>query len=555
MVINNNEQEFQGKTLQEYLNWKYPTKEDKEKVKRIDIYKINKDRRKLGITELLEGGELNLKPCLNSPPTKLTLGNKPKLTQLYCSGNQITSLDFSGCSNLTQLNFSNNLLTSIDFLKQLPHPEKLTYLALANNNIEPTNLEFLRPFINLTQKLTLGNDKSNKYILNIYNRFYGSLEPLRGMTKLEGLCIDGTNVEEGLEYLPTANKTAKIVRQETQIKILEEVENQLREQIEEEREIHTDTMKNMDNFYQQNPPQENIRLKNILQEFEKKYLELNREKQAKEKEVKELKQSIEITNKILEQEHQPKETKEQGTQTDLNNLELEQQKTIRELEQKVKDKELAIPRQLEITNKDGNIFTKSENAALAGTFNSLISNLIEGVVKGCEDIVEVKGVGFKVFLKEGKLEFTLGKSHLIYVTIPQDLEVKVEGNKITVKGLDKQEVRNFTANKIRPFLSKLGVENCLALLGTNLSEEQIKLLIELKKRIILFLDSDKAGQEATINATVKLLSREIDCEVVRNDYRSDPDEICRQQDKEAVQNILRERENPYLFVLKHCFAK
>ncbi|CAG8616976.1 2977_t:CDS:2, partial [Scutellospora calospora] len=48
-------------------------------------------------------------------------------------------------------------------------------------------------------------------------------------------------------------------------------------------------------------------------------------------------------------------------------------------------------------------------------------------------------------------------------------------------------------------LAKLGVENCLALLGTNLSEEQTKLLAELKKRIILFLDSDKAGQEATIN--------------------------------------------------------
>ena len=35
MVIQTNEQEFKGKTLQEYLEWKYPTKEDKEGVRKL----------------------------------------------------------------------------------------------------------------------------------------------------------------------------------------------------------------------------------------------------------------------------------------------------------------------------------------------------------------------------------------------------------------------------------------------------------------------------------------------------------------------------------------
>jgi DNA primase len=104
-------------------------------------------------------------------------------------------------------------------------------------------------------------------------------------------------------------------------------------------------------------------------------------------------------------------------------------------------------------------------------------------------------------------------------------------------------------------LTKLGVENCLALLGTNLSEEQLKLLIELKKRIILFLDSDQAGQEATINVAVKLLLREIDCEIIKNNHLGDPDEICRQSDKESIQTILQNRENPYLFILNYYFVK
>ena len=104
-------------------------------------------------------------------------------------------------------------------------------------------------------------------------------------------------------------------------------------------------------------------------------------------------------------------------------------------------------------------------------------------------------------------------------------------------------------------LYKSGVENCLALLGTNLSETQIKLLTELNKRIILFLDSDKAGQEATVNAVVKLLLKEIDCEVIKSNYQGDPDEICRQQNQERIQNIIQSRENPYLFILNHYFTK
>jgi DNA primase len=102
-------------------------------------------------------------------------------------------------------------------------------------------------------------------------------------------------------------------------------------------------------------------------------------------------------------------------------------------------------------------------------------------------------------------------------------------------------------------LTKLGVENCVAILGTSLSEEQIKLLVNLKKRIILFLDGDKAGKEATISVSTKLLLHEIDCEIVKHNYKEDPDEICRQQDKESIQVILKKRENPYLFILQYYF--
>ena len=110
-----------------------------------------------------------------------------------------------------------------------------------------------------------------------------------------------------------------------------------------------------------------------------------------------------------------------------------------------KSEELSIPANLEVTNHENKLNTKSANSALAGTYNALISNLIKGVAEGHESIIEVKGVGYKVSLKEGKLELTLGKSHLNYMAIPPGLEVKVEGNKITIRGKDKQKVTSFAA--------------------------------------------------------------------------------------------------------------
>ena len=104
-------------------------------------------------------------------------------------------------------------------------------------------------------------------------------------------------------------------------------------------------------------------------------------------------------------------------------------------------------------------------------------------------------------------------------------------------------------------LTEKGIENCMAMLGTNLSEEQLKLILELKKRIILFLDGDKAGQESVITTSVKLLNKEVDCEIIKHSYQGDPDEICHHNDKELLTSIIQKRENPYLFILDYYFSK
>lgn len=181
---------------------KYSTRAEKEQVKEIK-----------GVSNL-EGGELDLRAyqnletiiidkvddVLKSPLTKLELGSHPNLTRLNCQNNKLTELNVSGCPNLVHLSVSFNELNSVDFLKQLPHPEKLTSLNLARNNFQSTTLDFLSPFTNL-KGLTLGT-KKEKIEEGVYNRFTGSLKPLKKMTDLSLLCIAGTDVDSGLEYLP-----------------------------------------------------------------------------------------------------------------------------------------------------------------------------------------------------------------------------------------------------------------------------------------------------------------------------------------------------------------
>lgn len=205
-------------TLQEYLNQKYPLQIDKElSVREIILNWISPEAKEKGLGEL-EGGELDLrkfkgvegvlleKCFLKTPITKINVSGLSNLLMLVLSYNNLTSIDLSGCVNLVKLVINNNNLTSIDFLKTLPNPEKLEVLKIYDNNIQPTTLDFLRPFVNL-KDCRLGLNFSGPWQENLannkYNRFYGTLEPIKNLAKLEKFCVAGTDIEEGLEYIPS----------------------------------------------------------------------------------------------------------------------------------------------------------------------------------------------------------------------------------------------------------------------------------------------------------------------------------------------------------------
>lgn len=208
-------------TLQEYLDQKYPTREEKEKVIKIDVQKINGKRERKGIIEKLEGDKLDLREYKNvkrlninkyfenyfdndninlrTPITELNVNGCTSLQGVDCSNNSLASLDLSSCVELKKLCCYYNNFASVDFLKTIPNPKKLESLVIFSNDIYPTNIAFFGKFINL-RELRLGNTpvslKKGKY-----NRFYGSFEDWKDLNKLRRICIEATDVNSGLEYL------------------------------------------------------------------------------------------------------------------------------------------------------------------------------------------------------------------------------------------------------------------------------------------------------------------------------------------------------------------
>ena len=88
--------------------------------------------------------------------------------------------------------------------------------------------------------------------------------------------------------------------------------------------------------------------------------------------------------------------------------------------------------------------------AAHGLTRALIANMIEGTTNGFKKTLEVNGVGFRVAVAGNVLKMSLGFSHEINFTIPEDVQVSVEANVITVSGIDRQRVGQVAA-EIREF--------------------------------------------------------------------------------------------------------
>jgi len=95
------------------------------------------------------------------------------------------------------------------------------------------------------------------------------------------------------------------------------------------------------------------------------------------------------------------------------------------------------PEEVKVTVKDA---TDKKQCALWGLYRNLINNMVIGVNEGFSKKLEIKGVGYKALATGNKLVMNLGYSHPIDFMLPAGIVAVVEGNFITISGIDKQLV-------------------------------------------------------------------------------------------------------------------
>ena len=83
--------------------------------------------------------------------------------------------------------------------------------------------------------------------------------------------------------------------------------------------------------------------------------------------------------------------------------------------------------------------------SLHGLTRTLIHNMVVGVSEGYQKVLEVNGVGYKAAKAGKKLTLSLGYSHPVEMEDPEGIETTVEGNKIIVKGINKEKVGQYAA--------------------------------------------------------------------------------------------------------------
>ena len=104
-----------------------------------------------------------------------------------------------------------------------------------------------------------------------------------------------------------------------------------------------------------------------------------------------------------------------------------------------------------ILKVEGNVLTVSRpsdeanHRALHGLTRTLIANMVEGVEKGFSKELEVNGVCYRAEKKGNQLVMRLGYSHVVFVDEIPGINIEVNGNKITIRGIDKQVVGQFAA--------------------------------------------------------------------------------------------------------------
>jgi large subunit ribosomal protein L6 len=98
---------------------------------------------------------------------------------------------------------------------------------------------------------------------------------------------------------------------------------------------------------------------------------------------------------------------------------------------------------------------EKQNRANHGLYRSLIQNMVTGVSEGFKKTLELVGVGYRVSNQGNVLEFSLGYTHNIFLSLPSEIKVETKSERnqnplVILESCDKQLIGQVCA-KIRSF--------------------------------------------------------------------------------------------------------
>ncbi len=108
--------------------------------------------------------------------------------------------------------------------------------------------------------------------------------------------------------------------------------------------------------------------------------------------------------------------------------------------------------------KDGivNVSMKKDDRvsrSLWGLTRSLVANMVTGVNKGFERVLEINGIGYRATLSGNRIVFNLGYSHPIDFDLPEGISASIDKNNvIKLSGIDKEKLGHTSAaiRRLRP---------------------------------------------------------------------------------------------------------
>lgn len=98
---------------------------------------------------------------------------------------------------------------------------------------------------------------------------------------------------------------------------------------------------------------------------------------------------------------------------------------------------------------------EKDNRSKHGLYRSLINNMVVGVSEGYKKTMELVGVGYRVSNQGQILEFSLGYTHQIFLSLPKEIKVETKSERnqnplVMLESCDKQLIGQVCA-KIRSF--------------------------------------------------------------------------------------------------------